>query len=124
MAAHAKPAGADAKGFRALIGVPSTDFRPLPKFPSLADSEFPPLPAPWQPSPAMAMRPTAQPQASCHGATSGGVLSTTTEWQGCAAWGHPPTTALWPSTLPVPNTGAGEFGIMMRSMLPRRGPAR
>ena len=44
--------------------------------------------------------------------------------RGVQPGGHPPSTALWPSTLPVPNTGDGEFGIMMRSMLPSRGPAR
>ncbi len=44
--------------------------------------------------------------------------------RGVQPGGYPPSMALWPSTLPVPNAGAGEFGIMMRSMLPRRGPAR
>ena len=37
IAAHAKPAGAHDKGFRALIGASSNDFRPLPKFPSRAE---------------------------------------------------------------------------------------
>jgi hypothetical protein len=48
-------------------------------------------------------------------ATGGGVLSTATEWQGAGVQpvGHPPSTALWPSTLPVPNAGAPEFGIMI-----------
>ena len=57
IAAHVKPAWR--KGFRAL----SDDFRPL-----LA--EFPPLQAPSQPSPAMAMRHKAPPQAGCRGASS------------------------------------------------------
>ena len=57
IAAHVQPAWR--KGFRAL----SDDFRPL-----LA--EFPPLQAPSQPSPAMAMRHKAPPQAGCRGASS------------------------------------------------------
>ena len=66
IATRAKPACL--RGFRVLSDATSNDFRPQPKI--QCRSEFPPLPAPRQPSPAMAMRHKAPPQAGCRGASS------------------------------------------------------
>jgi hypothetical protein len=66
IATHAKPACHNR--FRALRDATSDDFRPQPKI--QCHSEFPPLPAPRQPSPAEAMRHKASPQADCRDASS------------------------------------------------------
>jgi hypothetical protein len=66
IATHAKPACRNR--FRALRDAASDNFRPQPKI--QCHSEFPPLPAPRQPSPAEAMRHKASPQADCRDASS------------------------------------------------------